>query len=403
MLLLTASAALPPRVLGQAIAQHDPEACGAEAARMQALLNRWPAPADTEVAGRSLVVAFGSSVTEAAFVPAAFDQDPPSLSPTPSPAPAPAPAPAPKPGTTTRAYNFGQLALSADLQVLFAARAARRASERAIGQTDVVLLELTPRTFSRTFSEVLRDKAQDYYWPRRALLSQAPELWPTVRAHPAEALRGAFYHHLFADVPPRAVRTWLGAKLDELTASPPCLDLMNLNFLVPSIQGEITAFCAERAKVFPPGTRVPVYDPETRGFIPGYARLRPAYERLLVAINAAPGRESALAPEAWEMDFDPAAVADVITTVQHLKQLARRVVLVRYPENITDLPSSGPVHDAQPAWAAICQRIAQETGAPVVDLSRAEGFSRRDFYDYYHLVPTAAERASALLAARLPR
>ena len=102
------------------------------------------------------------------------------------------------------------------------------------------------------------------------------------------------------------------------------------------------------------------------------------------------------------MDFDPAAVRDVITTVQHLTRLARRVVLVRYPENVTALPTSGRVHEAQPEWSAICQRVAQETGAPLLDLSRAEGFAPRDFYDYYHLVPTAAERASALLAARVP-
>lgn len=385
MLLLTGAAALAPRALGQAIARRDPELCGVEAARMQALLERWPSPADAEVAGRAVVIAFGSSVTEAAFMPDAFDEE------------------ARARGRATVAYDFGQLALSADLQVLFAARASRRAGERGIGQAEVVLVELTPRTFSRTFSEVLRDKAQDYYWPRRALLSESPELWPTVRAHPGEALRGAFYHHVFADVPPRAVRTWLGAQLDELTTTHPCLDLMNLNFLVPTIQAELDAFCAERAKVFPPGTRVPAYDPETRGFIPGYRRLRPAYQRLLSAIDAAPGREAALAPEAWEMDFDPGAVRDVITTVEHLTRLARRVVLVRYPENVTALPTSGRVHEAQPEWSAICQRVAQETGAPLLDLSRAEGFAPRDFYDYYHLTPTAAERASALLAARLPR
>lgn len=351
---------------------------------MRALLEHWPAPTDGEVAGRRVVIAFGSSVTEAAFVPDAFDEVTRAR------------------GHATVSYDFGQLALAADLQVLFAARAARRVAERGIGPADAVLVELTPRTFSRAFAEVLREKAQDYYWPRRALLSEAPELWPTFRAHPGEALRGAFYHHVFADVPPRAVRTWLGARLDELVTTHPCIDLMNMNFLVPSIQGELDAFCAERAKVFPPGAVVPAYDPETRGFIPGYWRLRPAYQKLLAAIDAAPGRQGPLAPEAWEMDFDPAAVRDVVTAVQHLRRLARRVVLVRYPENVTALPTSGPVHDAQAAWSAICTRVAGDTGAPVLDLSRAEGFSPRDFYDYYHLVPTAAERASALLAERLP-
>jgi lysophospholipase L1-like esterase len=94
-------------------------------------------------------------------------------------------------------------------------------------------------------------------------------------------------------------------------------------------------------------------------------------------------------------DIDGEAVSMLIDAVRELKSVSRETFVLR------DILNPAAVSEESiAAWRALAERIAGAGGAPLLDLNDGT-VAPSDFGDRTHLNPLAAERFSAILAARV--
>lgn len=210
---------------------------------------------------------------------------------------------------------------------------------------------------------------------------------------------------LFGNVRPARVGLWLDDWMAERRA--PCESGLKQPPEGEAAQAALDLFCHQLREQFPRG--VPPWNPHTRGAIDfGLPETHAALNRMIelqpstapnptgtaVPVTAVPATAVQRAPD----NIDQDAVRMLIAAVQDLRAVSDRVIVLRDVMNPALLSPVPRVQLAQ--WRGIAERIAAEGGATLLDLNDGT-FGPLDFGDRTHLHPLAAERFSALLAARL--
>jgi hypothetical protein len=220
------------------------------------------------------------------------------------------------------------------------------------------------------------------------------------RTDPFGALDDGFQWLLFGNVRPARVGLWLEDWLANRPA--PCESGLKQPPEGEAAQAALELFCQQLDRQFPRG--VPPWNPKTRGAIDfGLPETRTALERLIELQPPTLSAPSAAAPAPTTVqrvpdNIDADAVRMLIAAVRELRAASDRVIVLRDILNPALLTPVPPVQLAQ--WRSMAERIASEGGAALLDLNDGT-FGPADFRDRTHLHPLAAERFSALLAARL--
>jgi hypothetical protein len=323
-----------------------------------------------EIAARptKAVLVLGSSGVARAFVPAAFDEA----------------------FAGYESHNFGQLLLQPETSLAMS-KLIRRTYEARGKRVGIAIFGISVPDLARGSLNAARRAVPDQAFA----FTSADSLRAQALTDPLGALRDGVDYLLYGNVRPSQVALWI----DDWAAnrSPPC----ESGFKQPP-EGEaakrtLGEFCEELRRLYPRG--VPPWNPQTRGgFDFGLPTTRPMLERLLEEQPAPPPSPAPGAPLATYVDIDETGLRLDVAAVRELKAVAERVFVLCDILNPAQMASVSPalLH----AWREAAERIATEGGGILLDFNDGT-FAPADFGDRTHLHPLAAERFSALLAARV--
>lgn len=319
------------------------------------------------------VIVLGSSGLARAFVPPVFDA---------------------AVGDHTRyvSYNLGQLLLQPET-ALAMARVIRDTYEARDKRLGMAIVGISVPELTRDALRAARRQMPDQSFA----FSTTAGLLEQARTDPHGALRDALTLLVFGNVRPERLELWLE---DWAHGRPgPCESGLKQPVEGAEAYAALVDYCSELQRQFPHG--VPPWNPKTRGgFDFGLPATRPMLERLVAlepsSVYAPP--PSPVPPRWSPDDIDEGAVRTLIAAVRELRAVSEHTIVVYEPMNPAvraPLPEEQVGH-----WRSVARRIAREGDAALLDFDDGT-FVPSDFGDRTHLHPLAAERFSALLAARL--
>jgi hypothetical protein len=342
-------------------------------ARSRAIRSLFP-----EIAGRDekTVIVLGSSGVARAFVPSVFD------------------AALAGGGKRYVSYNLAQMLLQPETSLAMAKVVRHAYAERH--------KRLAMAIFGISVPELNHDSV-------RAAQRNMPDQpftfanWETLaeqmHTDPLGALSDGLFLLFFGNIRLERVRLWLD---DWISARPVGCD----SGLKQPPDGDdelavLTDYCAELHRQFPVG--LPPWNPTSRGALDfGLPATRPMLERLveMQARDLPPQPQDAPARAGVVRDIDEESIRTLIAAVRELKSVSDVTFVLR---DISNPALLAPVPAEQRAyWREVAERIAREGDAVLLDLNDG-ALAAADFLDRArtHVNPLAAERVSAVLAARV--
>jgi hypothetical protein len=321
-----------------------------------------------------VAIVLGSSGIARAFVPSVFDD---TLA---------------RSGGRYVSFNLAQLLLQPET-ALAMAKAVRATFEARSKKLGIAMFGISAPELSRGSLRAARRTMPDQAFT----FATADVLKDHARTDPIGALGDGLGLLLFGNVRPERVGLWLE---DWIAARPVgCNSGLKQPPDGEEARDALASFCSEFGRQFPWG--VPPWNPRTRGGLDfGLPATRPMLERL-VALQASSASSPpdvtapSGSPRKVSDDIDGEAVSMLIDAVRELKSVSRETFVLR------DILNPAAVSEESiAAWRALAERIAGAGGAPLLDLNDGT-VAPSDFGDRTHLNPLAAERFSAILAARV--
>lgn len=307
-------------------------------------------------------VFLGSSVGQAGFSPASFDEEMARL------------------GAPITTYNLAFLGGNGRLYRLLARRL------RESGTTlDVSMLELTP--FQHTRARTVGSRFAKFNRSRVAALSTTSEIVASALHSPEEASRLLAMKLLGAqmtDIASTIVKDWIYAPevMDPQDQDNADFELGFGSSIVWDVAGR-----GERRSVVSAETARAYEDMLTR-----------SYSRDALVEQRDQRIEET---DFLELHFDPELVDDFIAAVRELAPVSRHTVVVVMPVNRA---WGEPTPAGHQRLADVLARIHAETGAAIIDLTEAPEFGESDFLDTDHLnEPRGRPKLSRLLADKVAR
>jgi hypothetical protein len=304
-------------------------------------------------------------------------------------------------------YNFGLQSMVPETELLMARRLQEVYTKRR-QKIGVSFIQLSPDIISEG-----AHKMAHAYVPHQALPFQDwKDLASNAKAEPRQTLRDAVNRYVFATVPPAIAGDWVSGRLvwgdSRLIAD--CevgFHLRSEKQWSDEIRSAMVSAraenCRQLSELYPNG--LPVWDPAIRGApTTGLPATQSSFDEL---------RRIFLLPEAQQKngevrrslpaEVDGTCTDDAIDTqvsaARTLANISDRTYLVVWPVNWGWSPPG--TAERWEKGRNVIERVAKETGLPVLDYSHSPDFSESDFFDSEHLHYDGEQKLSKLLAARL--